>query len=60
MTDLVIYHNDMSSCAQKVRFVLAEKGLAFDGRHLDLRAAIIAHGTILRFTHPFPAGMVHC
>jgi glutathione S-transferase len=28
----------MSSCAQKVRFVLAEKGLEWDGEELDLRA----------------------
>ena len=24
---LALYHNDMSSCAQKVRLMLAEKGL---------------------------------
>ena len=35
---LELYHNDMSSCAQKVRTVLAEKGLAWTGHHLDLRA----------------------
>ncbi len=33
-----LYHNDMSVCAQKVRFVLAEKKLAWDGHHLNLRA----------------------
>ncbi len=38
MTKLVLYHKDMSTCAQKVRFVLAEKGMAFEGRHLNLRA----------------------
>jgi glutathione S-transferase len=27
----------MSVCAQKVRFALAEKGLAYDGKHLNLR-----------------------
>ena len=35
---LVLYHNDMSVCAQKVRFALAEKGLAFESRHFNLRA----------------------
>src|SRR3954453_22013780 len=28
----------MSSCAQKVRLCLAEKSLAWESRHLDLRA----------------------
>jgi glutathione S-transferase len=35
---LELYHNDMSTCAQKVRIVLAEKGLSWESRHLDLRA----------------------
>jgi glutathione S-transferase len=35
---LELYHNDMSTCAQKVRVTLAEKGLAWEGHHLDLRA----------------------
>ncbi|MAF49301.1 MAG: glutathione S-transferase family protein [Rhodospirillales bacterium] len=35
---LELYHNDMSSCAQKVRMALAEKGLEWSGHHLDLRA----------------------
>ena len=29
---LTLYHNDMSTCAQKVRFALAEKGLDWHGR----------------------------
>ncbi len=33
-----LYHNDMSSCAQKVRVCLAEKGLEWESTHLDLRA----------------------
>ena len=33
-----LYHNDMSVCAQKVRFALAEKKLQWEGRHLNLRA----------------------
>ncbi|HEY3304441.1 MAG TPA: glutathione S-transferase family protein [Candidatus Binatia bacterium] len=33
-----LYHTDMSVCAQKVRFALAEKKLAWEGRHLNLRA----------------------
>jgi glutathione S-transferase len=35
---LALYHNDMSSCAQKVRLCLAEKSLQWESRHLDLRA----------------------
>jgi glutathione S-transferase len=34
---LELYHADMSTCAQKVRFVLAEKGLDWEGHVLDLR-----------------------
>jgi glutathione S-transferase len=34
---LALYHNDMSLCAQKVRVCLAEKGLAWEDRHLVLR-----------------------
>ena len=35
---LELYHNDMSTCAQKVRFAMAEKGVSWQSRHLDLRA----------------------
>jgi glutathione S-transferase len=35
---LLLYHNDMSLCAQKVRVCLAEKGLEWESRHLVLRA----------------------
>ncbi len=34
---LTLYHNDMSSCAQKVRFVLAEKQLQWHSEELNLR-----------------------
>ncbi len=34
---LELYHNDMSTCAQKVRATLAEKELAWDGHELNLR-----------------------
>ena len=34
---LKLYHNDMSSCAQKVRFVLAEKNLEWQSEELNLR-----------------------
>ena len=34
---LKLYHNDMSTCSQKVRFLLAEKGLEWEGQELDLR-----------------------
>jgi glutathione S-transferase len=33
-----LYHNDMSVCAQKARFALGEKQLAWESRHLNLRA----------------------
>jgi len=33
-----LYHNDMSTCSQKVRFTLEEKRLDWTGHHLNLRA----------------------
>ncbi len=33
-----LYHADMSTCAQKVRLLLAEKGLDWTGHRMDLRA----------------------
>ncbi len=33
---LALYHNGLSSCSQKVRLVLAEKGLAFESREVNL------------------------
>jgi len=38
MSDLTLYHNDMSVCSAKARMALAEKDLAWDGVHLNLRA----------------------
>mgnify|MGYP000137023811 CR=1 FL=1 len=38
MKQAVLYHNDMSVCAAKVRNLLAEKGVAYEGIHLNLRA----------------------
>ena len=38
MAKPVLYHNDMSVCAAKVRMALAEKGVEWDGVHLNLRA----------------------
>lgn len=35
---ITLYHNDMSVCAAKVRAVLAEKRLEWQGIHMDLRA----------------------
>jgi len=35
---LVLYHAWASTCSQKVRLALAEKGLAWQGRVIDLRA----------------------
>jgi hypothetical protein len=39
---LALYHNDMSLCAQKVRVCLAEKGLAWEDRHLVCAPASIS------------------
>jgi glutathione S-transferase len=33
---LALYHNAFSTCSQKVRLVLAEKGLSFESREVDL------------------------
>ena len=32
-----LYHNPVSSCSQKVRMVLSEKGLEFDSTIIDLQ-----------------------
>lgn len=37
MTDLILYHADYSTCSQKVRFALAEKGLDFESKPLSFR-----------------------
>lgn len=34
---LTLYHNDMSVCAQKVRLALAEKGLDYESKPINLR-----------------------
>ena len=34
---ITLYHNNMSTCAQKVRYVLAEKGLDWESVELNLR-----------------------
>ena len=36
---LELYHNDMSTCSQKARLALAEKGLRWTSHHMRLRAA---------------------
>jgi glutathione S-transferase len=33
---LALYHNALSTCSQKVRLVLAEKGLDYESREVDL------------------------
>ncbi len=38
MATLILYHNDMSVCAAKVRMLLTEKNLQWEGIHLNLRA----------------------
>lgn len=37
MTDLILYHADYSTCSQKVRLALAEKGLTYESRPIDFR-----------------------
>ena len=39
MTDkITLYHHGSSACAAKVRFVLAEKGIAWESRYVDILA----------------------
>jgi len=45
---LTLYHNDMSVCAQKVRLALAEKGLDYESKHLNLRAGDQKHPDYLK------------
>lgn len=35
---LILYHHGSSTCAAKVRFTLEEKGLAWEGRYVDILA----------------------
>ena len=37
MAKVELYHNDMSSCSQKVRLVLEEKNIHWTGHHMNLR-----------------------
>ena len=37
MAKVELYHNDMSSCSQKVRLVLEEKSIRWTGHHMNLR-----------------------
>lgn len=53
--NLVLYHNDISTCAQKVRLVLAEKGLPYEAHDLDLRAGDQKKPEYLKLN---PAGIV--
>ena len=34
---LHLYHGDISNCSMRVRMTLIEKGLVWDGHHLDLK-----------------------
>lgn len=38
MSEIELYHNDVSTCAQKIRLSLFEKGLDWTGHYMDLRA----------------------
>ncbi len=57
---LVLYHHDKSTCSQKVRICLAEKGIAWDSRPVDLLnaenlspeyLAINPNGVVPAFVH---------
>lgn len=50
----MLYHNDMSTCAQKVRLTLAEKGQTgnVEFRNLDLRAAQAKEPEYVRLLNP--------
>lgn len=37
MTDLILYHADYSTCSQKVRIALAEKGLSYQSKLISFR-----------------------
>lgn len=50
-----LYHNDMSVCAQKVRMVLAHKGLAWEGPNFNLRAGEQFNPDFLKIS---PKGLV--
>ena len=52
---LKLYHNDMSTCSQKVRFLLAEKGVEWEGVELDLRRGDQLQPEFLKFN---PKGLV--
>ena len=45
---IALYRNDISVYGQKVRFTLVEKKLAWEGRHLKLRAGRSAEARISR------------
>ena len=50
-----LYHNGMSTCSQKVRLTLAEKGQEFTSHHFNLRAGDQHHPDYLRLN---PNGVV--
>ena len=52
---LTLHHSTSSTCSQKVRLALAEKGLAWTGHHLNLRAFDQLKPEFLALN---PAGMV--
>ena len=52
---LQLFHNDMSVCAQKVRIVLAHKGVEWQGKNLNLRAGEQFAPEFLRIS---PKGLV--
>ena len=52
---LKLYHNDMSTCSQKVRFLLAVKGIEWEGVELDLRRGDQLQSEFLKIN---PKGLV--
>jgi glutathione S-transferase len=57
---LTLYHHNISVCAQKVRIVLAEKNVPWEGRHLNLESGEHLKPEYLRI-HPkgFVPALVH-
>ncbi len=52
MEIIQLYHNDMSTCSQKVRLVLSEKNLPWKSHHMNLRAGDTRTKEYIEFLNP--------
>ena len=57
MTEVVLYHNAMSTCSQKVRLALEEKALAWQSREI-VRHQNIWHRLVCDLEEGWPHLMV--